>query len=172
MTADSFARQPVYWTGWQQRIAMMNRRQFLKASTAVAATAPLVAACGSEHGLRIDRSLPVSSFGASSTAEDVTRGLDLRGKTALVTGCNSGIGYDRMRVSGVPQGRPCDRYGQDTGESRGGLRECGGTKPRWRWSLPDFQSSIDLCGRREGAMGTDLDMPDTERVSVRSAISN
>jgi NAD(P)-dependent dehydrogenase (short-subunit alcohol dehydrogenase family) len=37
-------------------------------------------------------------FGRESTAEEVTAGLDLRGKTAVVTGCNSGIGYETMRV--------------------------------------------------------------------------
>ena len=72
----------------------MKRRQFLQATAAVAATAPLVTACGSDHSLSIDNSLPVSSLGATSTAEEVTQGLDLSGKTALVTGCNSGIGYE------------------------------------------------------------------------------
>ena len=38
------------------------------------------------------------SFGSQSTAEEVTAGLDLRGKTALITGCNSGLGYETMRV--------------------------------------------------------------------------
>ena len=33
-----------------------------------------------------------------STAERVTSGMDLMGQTALVTGCNSGLGYETMRV--------------------------------------------------------------------------
>lgn len=41
---------------------------------------------------------PRSAFGSHSTAEDVTNGLDLSGKTAVVTGCNSGIGFETMRV--------------------------------------------------------------------------
>ena len=41
---------------------------------------------------------PLSSFDDDSTAEDVTQGLDLSGKTALVTGVNTGIGYETMRV--------------------------------------------------------------------------
>ena len=41
---------------------------------------------------------PRSPFGAKSTAEEVTKGLDLRGKTAVVTGCNSGVGFETMRV--------------------------------------------------------------------------
>jgi NAD(P)-dependent dehydrogenase (short-subunit alcohol dehydrogenase family) len=41
---------------------------------------------------------PRGPFGAKSTAEEVTSGLDLRGKTAVVTGCNSGLGFETMRV--------------------------------------------------------------------------
>ena len=41
---------------------------------------------------------PSSAFGPHSTAEEVTAGLDLAGMTAVVTGCNSGIGYETMRV--------------------------------------------------------------------------
>ena len=39
-----------------------------------------------------------SGFGYGSTAEEVTAGLSLAGKTILVTGCNSGLGYEAMRV--------------------------------------------------------------------------
>lgn len=39
-----------------------------------------------------------SGFGYSSTAEQVTEGVSLTGKTILVTGCNSGLGLEAMRV--------------------------------------------------------------------------
>jgi WW domain-containing oxidoreductase len=39
-----------------------------------------------------------SGFGYTSTAEDVTAGLDLKGKTYLVTGVNSGLGQETLRV--------------------------------------------------------------------------
>lgn len=39
-----------------------------------------------------------NGFGYSSTAEDVTAGLSLKGKTILVTGCNSGLGLETARV--------------------------------------------------------------------------
>lgn len=39
-----------------------------------------------------------SGFGYNSTAEEVTEGLSLEGKTMLVTGCNSGLGLEAMRV--------------------------------------------------------------------------
>ena len=39
-----------------------------------------------------------SGFGYASTAEEVTAGLSLAGKTYLVTGCNSGLGEEACRV--------------------------------------------------------------------------
>ena len=39
-----------------------------------------------------------SGFGYASTAEQVTEGLDLTGRRILVTGCNSGLGLETMRV--------------------------------------------------------------------------
>ena len=39
-----------------------------------------------------------NGFGYGSTAEQVTSGLSLQGKTMLVTGCNSGLGLETMRV--------------------------------------------------------------------------
>lgn len=42
--------------------------------------------------------LQASATCANSTAEDVTADLNLSGKTAVITGCNSGIGLETMRV--------------------------------------------------------------------------
>lgn len=39
-----------------------------------------------------------SGFGYGSTAEQVTAGLSLAGQTILVTGCNSGLGEETVRV--------------------------------------------------------------------------
>jgi NAD(P)-dependent dehydrogenase (short-subunit alcohol dehydrogenase family) len=39
-----------------------------------------------------------SGFGYASTAEEVTAGLDLTGRTILVTGSNSGLGEESVRV--------------------------------------------------------------------------
>ena len=39
-----------------------------------------------------------SGFGYGTTAEQVTEGLNLEGTTILITGCNSGLGLEAMRV--------------------------------------------------------------------------
>ena len=39
-----------------------------------------------------------SGLGYGSTAEDATTGVSLTGKTILVTGCNSGLGLETLRV--------------------------------------------------------------------------
>ena len=43
----------------------------------------------------------MADFGASSTAEDVSEGVDLSGKVYLLTGCNSGLGEETLRVLGL-----------------------------------------------------------------------
>lgn len=42
-----------------------------------------------------------SGFGYASTAEQLTEGIDLEGKTALITGINSGLGQETARVLGL-----------------------------------------------------------------------
>ena len=39
-----------------------------------------------------------NGLGFASTAEDATAGCDLTGKTMLVTGCNSGLGFETVRA--------------------------------------------------------------------------
>lgn len=46
-----------------------------------------------------------SGFGYGSTAEEVTAGLDLKGKTFVVTGINSGLGLETARVLALRGGR-------------------------------------------------------------------
>lgn len=74
----------------------VDRRHFLKLCTATLA-APAIGAC-SGHKRVPANGVPRSDFDENSTAEGVTEGIDLSGKTAIVTGCNSGIGYETMRV--------------------------------------------------------------------------
>lgn len=78
--------------------ATLDRRQLL-----VGTAAAVMAAAGC--GTTVNTSpaarppgVPVSAFNAASTAEEVSAGLDLSGRTALVTGATSGLGLETLRV--------------------------------------------------------------------------
>jgi len=75
---------------------MTDRRQFLR-FTGAGVVASSLGACGGTQRSPAE-GVPRSNFDESSTAEDVTAGIDLAGKLAVVTGCTSGIGFETMRV--------------------------------------------------------------------------
>ena len=81
----------------------LSRRGFIKASAAAAVATP-TAGCvdfadAPTHIAVPNTPIPTPGpFTGESTAMEVTAGLDLTGKTILITGCNSGIGYETMRV--------------------------------------------------------------------------
>lgn len=74
---------------------MLHRRRFLSVAAGALAV-PGLSACG-DVVLPAD-GVPRSDFDEDSTAEQVTEGIDLNGKIAVVTGCTSGIGFETMRV--------------------------------------------------------------------------
>jgi NAD(P)-dependent dehydrogenase (short-subunit alcohol dehydrogenase family) len=73
----------------------LNRRQLLQAMTTLGVLSALPASVVAQI---ITREPPASPFGSSSTAEEVTEGLDLSDLTIAITGCNSGLGLESMRV--------------------------------------------------------------------------
>ena len=76
----------------------INRRDCLTGAAALIAVASSQGCDKEAPEAMIDESLPLSGFTKKSTAEDVTQGLDLSGQVGLVTGCNSGLGLETMRV--------------------------------------------------------------------------
>jgi NAD(P)-dependent dehydrogenase (short-subunit alcohol dehydrogenase family) len=99
---------------------------------------------------------PRSAFGPQSTAEEVTTGLDLSGTTAIVTGCNSGIGFETMRVLAL---RGAHVIGTARTRDKG-LEACGkvsgGVTPVVL-ELSDF-ASVVACADRIHALTTQIDM--------------
>jgi len=71
-------------------MSSMDRRAFITNGTLLALAA--------YTGRAAAQAAPHSAFPPGATAEDVTAGIDLSGKTIVVTGCNSGIGLETMRV--------------------------------------------------------------------------
>lgn len=73
----------------------LKRREFVQRLSVLSVLAALPATVLAQI---ISKTPPTSPFGADSTAEEVTAGLDLAGKTYAITGANSGLGYETMRV--------------------------------------------------------------------------
>jgi NAD(P)-dependent dehydrogenase (short-subunit alcohol dehydrogenase family) len=72
-----------------------SRRDFLKRFGTLAVLAALPPSLLAKI---VSKTPPMSAFGEDSTAEEVTEGLDLTGFTYAITGCNSGLGFETMRV--------------------------------------------------------------------------
>lgn len=121
-----------------------QRRQLLQFS-AGAALLPLAGGC-SDNGPRvsIDTTLPTGPFGAESTAEEVTAGMDLSGLTAMVTGCNSGLGYETMRVLAL-RGAHVIGTGRTLEKAEVACESVDGTTTPMALELSDFQSAVDCA---------------------------
>lgn len=83
----------------------LTRRKFITqsvgiclAGTTVMPGCSLLAKTPKIPKMAIKQGFQRNEFGAQSTAEEVTMGQDLSGKIILVTGANSGLGYETMRV--------------------------------------------------------------------------
>jgi NAD(P)-dependent dehydrogenase (short-subunit alcohol dehydrogenase family) len=133
----------------------MNRRALLRYSL-LAAAAPAVSACGNEPATRIDTTLPNSRFGAKSTAEDVTAGIDLGGRTALVTGCTSGLGYETLRVLAL-RGAHVIGTGRTLEKAAAACASVGGRTTPVALELADFGAVLE-CAAAVNALGTPIDM--------------
>ncbi len=132
----------------------VSRRNFLKLSAAACAI-PVVSACSGHRAMRKD-GVPRSQFNAKSTAEEVTAGLDLTGKVALVTGCTSGIGFETMRVLAM-RGASVIGTSRSLEKARAaGDRVEGATVPL-QLELSDFQSVVK-CAESVRSLHSSLDM--------------
>ena len=79
----------------------VDRRLLLQGGSALA-IATLLPGCATSRGWSPNPALisdvPRSDYGFATTCDDVAAGYDLSGKTILITGCNSGLGYESMRT--------------------------------------------------------------------------
>ncbi|MCB9793625.1 MAG: SDR family NAD(P)-dependent oxidoreductase [Alphaproteobacteria bacterium] len=91
----------------------------------------------------------MSVFGATSTAEEVSEGLDLSGKVYVLTGCNSGIGEETLRVLGL-------RGAEVIGLAR---------------TVEKAQTALDKHGVPGTAVACELSDPDSVRAAVATVRS-
>lgn len=84
-----------------------------------------------------------NGFGYGSTAEDVTAGIDLHGRTMLVTGCNSGLGRETARVLALRGARVLGT-GRTVESAREGLSGLGNNHVALACELSD-PASVRAC---------------------------
>jgi NAD(P)-dependent dehydrogenase (short-subunit alcohol dehydrogenase family) len=95
-------------------------------------------------------------FDKNSSAEDASRGVDLSGKTALVTGVNSGIGFETMRVLAL-RGAHVIGTARTQAKAAEAARRIDGTVTPLECELED-PASIRACAAAVEALGKPLDI--------------
>jgi NAD(P)-dependent dehydrogenase (short-subunit alcohol dehydrogenase family) len=100
--------------------------------------------------------VPVSGFDEKSTADEVTQGLDLSGKTILVTGVTSGIGLETMRVLAL-RGAHVLGTGRTIDRAQAACASVGGRTTPLMLELTDYPSVV-ACAERVRAIGAPLDV--------------
>jgi NAD(P)-dependent dehydrogenase (short-subunit alcohol dehydrogenase family) len=134
----------------------LKRRHFLGLSAAGAAAITLPGCSESEFTVSPDTRLPQGEFGADSTAEDVTAGMDLSGKVALVTGSTSGLGLETLRVLSL-RGAHVIATGRTVEKAATACKAVGGLTTPVALELSDFDSVVN-CARQVAGMGLNIDM--------------
>lgn len=96
-----------------------------------------------------------SGFGYGSTAEEVTQGLNLSGKTVLLTGCNSGIGHETLRVLAM-RGAHVIAAARTVDKAQAACAKVGGETTPVACELSE-PTSVQACAARVRELGESLD---------------
>ncbi len=97
-----------------------------------------------------------SGFGYASTAEGVTEGLDLSGKTILITGVNSGLGQEAARVLAM-RGARILGAARNEAKAEEACRAFAGDPVPLACDLAD-PASVRACVAKVREMGVTLDV--------------
>jgi NAD(P)-dependent dehydrogenase (short-subunit alcohol dehydrogenase family) len=100
--------------------------------------------------------VPVSPFGADSTAEEVTRGIDFTGRTVLITGVTSGIGLETMRVLAL-RGAHVIGTGRTLDKARAACASVNGQTTPLVLELTDYRAVVE-CAAAVRAMRVPIDV--------------
>lgn len=118
----------------------VDRRWLLRAGTAAAVTACLPNAVRAG----ID-AVPRSEYGFATTCDEVVANLDLSGKTVLITGCNSGLGFESMRVMAA-RGAHVIGTGRTLAKASAACDSVTGRTTPVACELSDFDSVVACAG--------------------------
>lgn len=99
---------------------------------------------------------PRSAFTRRSTAQQVTSGVDLRDKTILVTGCNSGLGFETMRVL-ASRGARIIGLARTREKAREAAGKINGTVIPAACELSDL-NSVAACADKITSLGEPIDV--------------
>ena len=130
----------------------LYRRQLLQRLLTLSVFAALP---GSVLAELITRQPPRSPFDEDSTAEDVTEGMDLSGMTFAITGANSGLGYETMRVLAM-RGAHVIGIARTQAKADKACASINGETTPVFLDLADW-GSVVACADRIKAMNTPLD---------------
>jgi len=135
----------------------VSRRKLLTGA-AGAATVAALPGCSNPDAQTDERpeGVPVGPFGRESTALEVTEGLDLTGKTAFITGCNSGLGFETMRVLSL-RGANIIGAARTLEKAETACASLDGPATPVVCELSELDS-VAACGRAVQEMGIPIDM--------------
>jgi NAD(P)-dependent dehydrogenase (short-subunit alcohol dehydrogenase family) len=117
----------------------MNRRTFIATTSAFA----VGAACGGTV-LAQTANPYMGPFTKEATAEEVTKGINLKGKTILITGANSGLGFETMRILAM-QGAHVIAVARTMQKARDACAKIKGETTPAFCELSDFASVATCC---------------------------
>lgn len=100
--------------------------------------------------------LKLNTYTKHATADEVTEGLDLSGKVALVTGCTNGIGTETMRVL-ARRGAHVLATGRTVAKAENASREMQGHITPLALELTDLDS-VNHCASSVNALGLSPDI--------------
>lgn len=132
----------------------IDRRQFI-GNAGLALLGSQLAACGGVSRLPVT-TVPQSGFDEDSTAEEVTEGVDLSGKLAIVTGCTSGIGFETMRVL-AKRGAYVVGTSRSLKRAEDACRSVAGVTTPVQLDLGDFDS-VATCADAIRSLNTPIDI--------------
>ncbi|MEC9375050.1 MAG: SDR family NAD(P)-dependent oxidoreductase [Pseudomonadota bacterium] len=119
----------------------LTRREFTSCSSALAISSliPNLALANTDK-------LPLSNFGFATEVDEVVAGINLQNKTILITGCNSGLGFESMRAL-ASRGAHVIGTARNMQKARIACDSVQGNTTPMVCELTNFDSVIECCDK-------------------------